>query len=170
MNIFSNFIRNKLVTFNDKDPAWMSPNLWNKINWKIVYIYKKYIKNGEINYHYLQLQNAISQVSVPIPRGKDDYHSQLAQKLKKAEVIPVQAQKHIGLFWKDFSMGKKYQLLYPSWSITSWNQTLKLQPTILAVSLLQNILPLLTTVLYLIHYIMFQQPGFPHFVSTRKSY
>ena len=34
MNIFSNFILNKLVTFNDKDLPWMTPNLRNKINWK----------------------------------------------------------------------------------------------------------------------------------------
>ena len=34
MNIFSNFILNKLVTFNDKDPPWMTTNLRNKINWK----------------------------------------------------------------------------------------------------------------------------------------
>ena len=80
MDIFSNFIPNKLVTFNDKDPPWMTPNLRNKINWKND-IYKDYIKNGKTNYHYLQLQNAISEVSVAISRGKDDYHSRLAQKL-----------------------------------------------------------------------------------------
>ena len=33
MNVFSNFIPNKLVTFNDKDPPWMSEYLKNKINW-----------------------------------------------------------------------------------------------------------------------------------------
>ena len=27
MNIFSNFIPNKLVTFDDKDQPWMTPNL-----------------------------------------------------------------------------------------------------------------------------------------------
>ena len=27
MNVFSNFIPNKLVTFNDKDPPWMSEYL-----------------------------------------------------------------------------------------------------------------------------------------------
>ena len=42
MNIFSNFILNKLVTFNEKDPPWMTTNLRNKINWKNG-IYKEYI-------------------------------------------------------------------------------------------------------------------------------
>ena len=46
MNFFSNFIPNKLVNFNDKDPPWMTPNLRNKM----VYIYKiRYIKNGKKN-------------------------------------------------------------------------------------------------------------------------
>ena len=31
MNVFSNFIPNKLVTFNDKDPPLMSEYLKNKI-------------------------------------------------------------------------------------------------------------------------------------------
>ena len=30
MNVFSNFIPKKLVTFNDKDPPWMSEYLRNK--------------------------------------------------------------------------------------------------------------------------------------------
>ena len=58
----------------------MTPNLRNKINWKNG-IYKDYIKNDKKNYHYLQLQIAISEVSVAISRGKDDYQSRLAHKL-----------------------------------------------------------------------------------------
>ena len=42
--------------------------------------------------------------------------------------------KLFGLFWKDFLIGKKYQLFHPSWSIISWNHTLKLKVTILTAS------------------------------------
>ena len=80
MNVFSSFIPNKLATVNDKDLQWMTPNLRDKINWKNG-IYKDYMKNGKTNYHYLQLQNAISEVSVAMCREKDEYHSRLAQKL-----------------------------------------------------------------------------------------
>ena len=38
MNVFSNFIPNKLVAFNEKDPLWMISNLRDKMNWKIVFI------------------------------------------------------------------------------------------------------------------------------------
>ena len=34
MNVFSNFISNKLVTFNEKDLPWMSKYLKNKIEWR----------------------------------------------------------------------------------------------------------------------------------------
>ena len=49
---FSNFIPNKLVTFNGKDPPWMTSNLRDKIHWKNS-IYKNYLKNGKTNYHLL---------------------------------------------------------------------------------------------------------------------
>ena len=35
MNIFSSFIRSKLVTFNNKDSAWMISNLRDEINWNV---------------------------------------------------------------------------------------------------------------------------------------
>ena len=34
INIFSNFNRNKLVTFDDKDPPWMTEKLKVKLRWK----------------------------------------------------------------------------------------------------------------------------------------
>ena len=72
MNIFSNFIPNKLLSFNDKDPPWMTPYL-SQINWKNG-IYKDYIKMAK-QIIIIQLQTAIPEVSVAISRGKDDYHS-----------------------------------------------------------------------------------------------
>ena len=74
INAFSNFILNKQVTFNDKDPPWMTSNLRDKINWRNS-IYKDYLKNGKINYHYIKLQHAISEAPVGIFKGKDKYHS-----------------------------------------------------------------------------------------------
>ena len=34
MNIFSKFVPNKLVTFNDRDPPWMNDFVKNKIKWE----------------------------------------------------------------------------------------------------------------------------------------
>ena len=45
INIFSNFIPNKLVTFDDKDPPWKTQKLKEKITWKHK-VYRDYLKNG----------------------------------------------------------------------------------------------------------------------------
>ena len=51
----------------------------------------------------------ISEVSVAKPKGMNEYHSRLAQKL----VIPVQVLKHVGLLWNHFITGKKLPILPP---------------------------------------------------------
>ena len=43
MNIFSNFVPNKQVTFGDSNPPWMNEFIKNKIKWKHQ-IYKTCIK------------------------------------------------------------------------------------------------------------------------------
>ena len=102
----SNFIPNKLVTFNDKDPPWMTPNSREKINRKNS-TYKDYIKNSETNYHNLQLQNVISEVSVAISRGKNEYHSRLFQKLSDTSA----SSKTYWSIWKIFFNRKKVPII-----------------------------------------------------------
>ena len=43
ISIFSNFVPNKRVTFDDSDPPWMNDYIKNKIKWKHQ-IYKMYQK------------------------------------------------------------------------------------------------------------------------------
>ena len=43
ISIFSNFIPNKLVTFNDKDPPWMTEKSKEQIKWKHK-VYRDYLK------------------------------------------------------------------------------------------------------------------------------
>ena len=45
MNVFSNFISNKLVAFNDKDPPWMTEYLKKKIKW-LNKIYAEYLNEN----------------------------------------------------------------------------------------------------------------------------
>ena len=78
MNVFSNFIPNKLVTFNEKDPPWMSQYLKKQIKWHKK-IYAKYLngKNGSVD--YITLQNVMAEVSELVCKSKDNYHEQLAR-------------------------------------------------------------------------------------------
>ena len=48
MNVFTNFIPNKFVTFNDKYPPWMTNYLKYKIPCKNS-LYLKYLKHGKKN-------------------------------------------------------------------------------------------------------------------------
>ena len=105
INIFSNFVPNKLVTFDDSDPPWMSDFIKNKIKWKHQ-IYKIYQKNGHKNSDYFKLQEATSVVSELISRRKEEYQKQLALKLSD----PMTNAKTYWSLLKLSIMGKKYQL------------------------------------------------------------
>ena len=70
MNIFSNFIPNKYVTFDDKDPPWMTNYLKHKIYCKNS-LYLKYLKHGKKNCDYIELQRSIEEVSEDIFKLKN---------------------------------------------------------------------------------------------------
>ena len=48
MDIFSNFVPNKQVTFDDSNPPWVNNFVKDKVKWKHK-IYQTYIKNGSCN-------------------------------------------------------------------------------------------------------------------------
>ena len=73
MNIFSNYIPNKLITVDDKDPPWMNEYIKKKILDKKIAC--KSFNTNEKNYDAcLKLQ-------------KNDYHHQLSDKLNDPETI-----------------------------------------------------------------------------------
>ena len=47
LNIFRNYVPNKYITIDDKDPVWMNETIKSKIKAKKA-LYKKYIQNGMI--------------------------------------------------------------------------------------------------------------------------
>ena len=47
LNVFKNFIPNKFITFDDKDPLWVNDDIKNKFKWKNS-VYKNYKRNGKI--------------------------------------------------------------------------------------------------------------------------
>ena len=75
MNIFLNFISNKLVTFNDKDPLWMTNCL-------------KHLKHVKRNCDYIELQRSIEEVSEDISKSKEQYCDCLAKKLNNCKICP----------------------------------------------------------------------------------
>ena len=69
MNIFSDFIPNRYVTFNDKYPPWKTNYLKPKINCKNN-LCLKYFKHGKRNCDYIELQRSIEEVSEDISKNK----------------------------------------------------------------------------------------------------
>ena len=55
-------IPNKLVTFDDKDPPWMTEKLKEKIKWKLK-VYRDFLKNGKTEADYMHVHHAITEVS-----------------------------------------------------------------------------------------------------------
>ena len=108
MNVFSNFIPNKLVTFNDKDPPWMSEYLKNKIKWRNR-IYAEYLIENNESIDYITLENVIAEVSELVCKSKDDYHKQLARKWTN----PKTSSKTYWSILKTFYNGKKVSLIPP---------------------------------------------------------
>ena len=81
MNIFSNFIPNKYVIFNDKDPPWMTNYLIHRTHCKNCF-YLKYLKHGKRNCDYIELQRSIEEVSEDISKSKEQYYDCLAKSLR----------------------------------------------------------------------------------------
>ena len=95
MNIFSNFIPDKLVTFDDRDPLKLKNQLHNT-----------YIKNGDKDNGYDMLQEAIYEVSEIINKRKEEYYYNLALKWNN----PSTSRKTYWSILKTLYNGKKVPL------------------------------------------------------------
>ena len=58
LNIFRNFVPNKYVTFDDKDPAWMNENIKSKIKAKNN-LYQVYVKKNRQETDFCALEEPV---------------------------------------------------------------------------------------------------------------
>ena len=79
MNIFPNFVPNKLVTFDNKEAPWMNNCVKSKIKRRNP-LYNTNAKNGYKFHDHLHLQEATNLVSEVIAKRKQDYLNNLAIK------------------------------------------------------------------------------------------
>ena len=102
INIFSNFIPNKLVSFVDKDPPWTKEKLKEKIKWKHK-VYRDYLKNGKTEADYIHAQHVITEISQFILESKSDYYNKFALKINNSKI----SSKPVGLSLENFIMVDK---------------------------------------------------------------
>ena len=108
MNISSNYIPDKFITVDDKDPPWMSEySNRNILNKKIAC---KSFNNNNKNYDaYLKLQTISTELSEMIFKRKNNHHHQLSDKLNDPET----STKAYWSILKTLYNGKKILLIPP---------------------------------------------------------
>ena len=108
MNIFRNYIPNKVLTFNDSDPPWVNDQIKRLIKLKNDLLVL-YLQNGKKHAEYLMLQDASQQISDLIQSSRDEYFSRLAKKLNN----PKTSAKTYWKILKTFVNGKKIPSIPP---------------------------------------------------------
>ena len=108
MNIFSNYIPNKLITVDDKDPPWINESIKKKIMVK-KYASKSFSANKKNYDAYLKLQTITTKLSEMILKRKEDYYRLLSNKLND----PHTSAKSYWSILKALYNGKKIPLIPP---------------------------------------------------------
>ena len=123
LNVFANYVPNKIVTFNDKDPPWMTQYLKSQINWHNNVYQEYHRKRNHSADDFIFLENVISEVSDLIFSRKNVYYNQLAQKLND----PKTSSKTYWSILKTFYNGKKVPLIPPLFIINKLEPDFKLK-------------------------------------------
>ena len=78
--VFSLFIPNKIVKFNDKDQPWITPQLNSAIKRKHR-IYSKFVQNGRKQEEWNPVKTMQNETSRMIASAKNEYYAHLGKKL-----------------------------------------------------------------------------------------
>ena len=80
LNIFRNFVPNKYVTFDGKDPVWMNENIKSKIKAKNK-LYQEYVKKGRQETDFCDLEESVRNLNDLMLRTKTSFYENLGSKL-----------------------------------------------------------------------------------------
>ena len=108
LNVFSNYVRNKYMTIDDKDPVWMNETIKLKIKAKDN-MYHKYFQNGRFESDFVLLETLITELNELIVTTKALYYENLGKKLNN----PLVQAKTYWSILKTFYNGKKIPLIPP---------------------------------------------------------
>ena len=67
LNVFRNYVPNKYITIDDKDPVWMNQKIKSKMETKNK-LYQQYIQNGRIESNLPLLQAKIIHIGQSLSR------------------------------------------------------------------------------------------------------
>ena len=108
LNIFRNYVPNKNITVDDKDPVWMNDFVKSKIKIKNL-LFKQYIQNGRFESDFMFLENTVKELNDLISSTKALFYENLAKKLNN----PLLQAKTYWSILKTFYNDKKIPLIPP---------------------------------------------------------
>ena len=87
LNIMSNFIPNKLVIFDDREPPWFDRKIKNLIKYKNQIYKDTHDRKSNHNFqlHVLYVQDLIN---IKIDQGKRKYHENMSRQLSDKSLNP----------------------------------------------------------------------------------
>ena len=80
LNVFRNYVPNKYITIDDKDPVWMNETIKLKIKTRDK-LYKQYVENGRFESDFMIIETLITEINDLITSTKDLYYNNLAKRL-----------------------------------------------------------------------------------------
>ena len=80
MNFFRNYVPNKYITVDNKDPVWMHEIVKSKIKTKNLH-FKQYIWNGRFESDFVFLETLITDINELISFTNNFHYENLAKKL-----------------------------------------------------------------------------------------
>ena len=104
LNVFRNYVPNKYITVDDKDPVWMNEIIKSKIKTKNR-LFNQYIQNGRSESDFVFTENLITEINELISSTKNLYYENLAKKLNN----PLLQAKTYWSILKSFYNEKKSQ-------------------------------------------------------------
>ena len=108
LDVFRNYVPNKYITIDDKDPVWMNGNIKSKIKTKNL-LFKQYIQNGRFESDFVFLEKLITEINELISSTKNLYYENLAKKLNN----PLLQAKTYWSILKSFYTEKKIPIIPP---------------------------------------------------------
>ena len=108
LNVFSNYVPNKYITIDDKDPVWMNETIKLRIKAKDN-MYNKYLQNGRFESDFVLLETLLTKLNELIVTAKALYYENLGKKLNN----PLVQAKTYWSILKTFYNGKKIPLIPP---------------------------------------------------------
>ena len=80
LNVFRNYVPNKYITVDDKDPVWMNEIIKSKMKAKNK-LYKQYIKNRKLESDFVFIESSVNEINDLVSNAKNLYYDNLAKKL-----------------------------------------------------------------------------------------